>query len=175
MPSRPNLPGGPNPVPTSRGGWGHEKPFKNNGVPNLTPWSQPFATHSCGRTEKVGNMFFYTKREGPPLGTPRLGPHSVKPLGRNDKELSQPRRRLGPHGRRLGPGRAARRSSPAALSLVVNFSCNIKLSALSKMLLPTALYLYQKSTAINSFCFNIKNDCTFPGTASFILFILKLC
>jgi len=71
---------GPNPVPTSRGGWGHEKPFKNNGVPNLTPWSQPFATHSCGRKEKVGKMFFYTKREGPPLGTPRLGPHPFKPL-----------------------------------------------------------------------------------------------
>jgi hypothetical protein len=115
----PNPPGGPNPVPTSRGGWGHEKPFQNKGVPNLTPWSQPFATHSCGRTKKVGNMFFYTKREAPPLGTPRLGPHPVKPLGRNDKGLSQPPRRLGPRVRRLGPGRAARRSSPAAPSLVV--------------------------------------------------------
>src|SRR6056297_2724286 len=66
------------PCPNLQRRLGHEKPFKNKGVPNLTPWSQPFATHSCGRTEKVGNMLFYTKREGPPLGTPRLGPHLFK-------------------------------------------------------------------------------------------------
>ena len=100
----PNLPGGPNPVPTSSGGWGHEKLFKINGVPNLTPWSQPFAIHSCGRTKNVGKTLFYTKRVGPPLGTPRLGPHSIKPLICSGKTLSQPLRRLGPHATRLGPG-----------------------------------------------------------------------
>jgi len=42
----PNLPGGPNPVPTSAGGWGHGKPFIFNSVPNLSPWSQPFSIHS---------------------------------------------------------------------------------------------------------------------------------
>lgn len=69
----PNLPGGPNLVPTSRGGWGHEKPFKNNGVPNLTLWSQPFATHSCGKTEKVGNMFFLYEKRRTPVGDTEVG------------------------------------------------------------------------------------------------------
>jgi len=103
----PNLLRGPNPVPTSRGGWGHEKPFKNNGVPNLTPWSQPFAIHSCGKTKNVGNMHFYMKRVGPPLGTPRLGPHSNKYLAKNDNTLSQPPERLGPRVLRLGQRRFA--------------------------------------------------------------------
>ncbi len=121
----PNLPGGPNPVPTSSGGWGHEKLFKINGVPNLTPWSQPFAIHSCGRTKNVGKTLFYTKRVGPPLGTPRLGPHSIKPLICSGKTLSQPLRRLGPHAARLGPGaigagRCVREQSAADFTLAAS-------------------------------------------------------
>ena len=103
----PNLPGGPNLVPTSGGGWGHEKTFKNKGVPNLTLWSQPFAIHSCEKTKNVGNMHFYMKRAGPPLGTPRLGPHLIKYLANNDNTLSQPPERLGPRAPRLGQKRLA--------------------------------------------------------------------
>ena len=64
----PNLSGGPNPVPTPRGGWGHEKSLKNNCVPNLTARSQPLTIHSCGRTKNVGTMLSIRQEKDPRWG-----------------------------------------------------------------------------------------------------------
>ena len=64
----PNLAGGPNHGPTSRGGWGHEKPFKNNGVPNLTTWSQPLLHIYVGERKRSGTCFSIRKEKDPRWG-----------------------------------------------------------------------------------------------------------
>lgn len=104
VPKCPNNPGRPNAAPTSISRWGHKKACRNNGVPNLMLFSQPIDDHSCGRMKIVGALRFHVKGDGHPLGTQRLGRHSVNLLNWYNNEVSQPSCTLGLRGQRLGLG-----------------------------------------------------------------------
>ena len=88
--------------PNLRRGLGTRKTVVFQRCPQPYPVVPTFFYTFMREKEKGREHVSYTKRVGTPLGTPRLGPLSGKPLIYNDNKRSQPPKRLGRCAWRLG-------------------------------------------------------------------------